>query len=136
MGRLSFVRRILILDADTPLRAQLVASIGKTRNVDAITVANEDELMARVGFGRYAAVFADTELLTSGPERLIDAVSRAVVRPMVIIASNEKPENLDPELITLVVRKPYDVQTVMGILLSAVMDVQPDVDGAAEAAVC
>jgi hypothetical protein len=40
---------------------------------------------------------------------------------MLIIASNEKAEDLDPELVTLVVRKPYDVLTLTGVLLSSVI---------------
>jgi hypothetical protein len=51
---------------------------------------------------------------------------------MLIIASNDKPEDLDPDLVTLVVRKPYDVLTLTGILLSALSQMPGGVAGDAD----
>jgi hypothetical protein len=45
---------------------------------------------------------------------------------MLVIASNQKAEDLDPDLVTLLVRKPYDVLTLTGVLLSAVMQMPTD----------
>ena len=62
------------------------------------------------------------DLLGGNARRLIAAVKSSVTRPMLIIASNEKAEDLDPDFVTLVVRKPYDVLTLTGVLLSAVIN--------------
>ena len=115
--------RILILDSAGTLRSQLVEAIERSPNTEAVIVATDDELFSRVKFGIYAAVFADAELLTHGAAPLIAAVRSAISRPMLVLASNERPEDLDPELVTLVVRKPYDVAVLTGILLSAVAEV-------------
>lgn len=124
------MQRILILAPADPLRSQLVEAVARTGTTEAVLVADDRELIARVSFGTFAAVFADGDLLTSGAARLVDAVKSAIVRPMVVIASNEKAEDLDPEWITLVVHKPYDVLTVTGVLLSAIVRLPPSLGSA------
>jgi DNA-binding NtrC family response regulator len=117
------MNRVLILDSESPSRSQLVEAIQRRANTEVVLVANEDELTSRVKFGAYAAVFADSDLLDGRTSHLIAAVRSAIVRPMLVISSNEKAEDLDPDLVTLVVRKPYDVKTLTGILLSAIVQV-------------
>jgi DNA-binding response OmpR family regulator len=130
------MHRILILDSDQPLRDQLTVALSRTANTEVVVASDATELMLNVKYGRCAAVFADADLLDGDPSPVVEAVRSAVVRPMLIVASNERAEDLDPDLVTLVVRKPYDVQTVTGILLSAVLDVPPAVahDGDSPAA--
>jgi len=123
------MQRILVFDPDTPLRNELAEAVGRLRSAEVVLVDNEDDLVRQVTFGSHVAVFADGDLLADGGVRLVAAVRAATVRPMVVIASNVKPEALDPELITLVIRKPYDVPTLTGILLAAV--VPPPSSGAA-----
>lgn len=45
---------------------------------------------------------------------------------MLVIASHDKSDDLDPDVVTLVVRKPYDVLTVTGVLISAVIQIPAD----------
>jgi DNA-binding response OmpR family regulator len=119
------MRRIIILDADHVMRSALVERVLRTANTEARVVADETELVSEVQSGLYSAVFADADLLDMGAPRLIDAVRSAPVRPMLVVASNARVEELDPDLVTLVVRKPYDVLTVTGVLLSAALEVTP-----------
>jgi DNA-binding response OmpR family regulator len=119
------MHRILIFDSDQPLREQLTVALRRTANTEVVVASDAAELMLNVKYGRCAAVFADADLLDGDASPVLEAVRSAVVRPMLIVASNERAEDLDPDLVTLVVRKPYDVQTVTGILLSAVIDVPP-----------
>ena len=121
------MHRVVILDIDHPQRQQLADSVRRTGNTEVALAASEDELVSKVKFGTYAAVFADESLLTTGSTRLLEAVRSAIVRPMVVLASNGRADDLDPDLVTLVVHKPYDVATLTGILLSAVLpqDVSP-----------
>jgi len=126
------MHRVLILAPDDPLRSQLVEAVLRTANTEAHLVSSGVEMLGKVKFGLYAAVFADADLLDGGARSLVDAVRSAIVRPMIVIASNEKSEDLDPDWVTLVVRKPYDVLTVTGILLSAVLQVPPAIGGVAD----
>ena len=113
--------RILILDGDHADRAQLVERLQRASNADPVIVGSDAELISRVQYGIYAAVFADADLLSENLPLLVNAVQSAIARPMLIIASNERHRDLDGDLVTLIVRKPYDVGMVTGILLSAVL---------------
>jgi hypothetical protein len=91
-----------------------------------VAIASDaEELLSKVKLDAYAAVFLDGDLLDGEASRLITAVRACTAPPMLVIASNEKAEDLDPDLVTLLVRKPYDVLTLTGVLLSAVMQVPP-----------
>ena len=114
------MHRILVLDLDHPLREQLAAELRRTTNTEVVLASDVDELVSNVTGGAYAAVFADGDLLGANTSRVIGAVRSAVTRPMLIIASNDRAGDLDPDFVSLVVRKPYDVLTLTGILLSAV----------------
>lgn len=126
------MHRILILDSESPLRQRLAETLRQTANTEVTLAGDEEDLIAKAQFGPYAAVFADADLLEAGAARIIDAVRSSVTHPMLIIASNDKSEDLDPDLVTLVVRKPYDVLTLTGILLSAVMQMPGGLAGDAD----
>ncbi len=122
--------RILILDGDHDHRAELLEGLRRTSNADAVVVDTDAELISRVQYGIYEAVFADAELLKGNHALLVEAVRTAITRPMLIVASNERHRDLDGDLVTLIVRKPYDVAMVTGILLSAILGMpRPDAAG-------
>lgn len=125
------MRRILILDRNHVQRAQLIDSLQRAANVETVVVDTDVELISRIYYGIYAAVFADDELLNDRITEVVDAVRSAIARPMLIVASNETHRDLDADLVTLVIRKPYDVSMVTGILLSAVFGM-PGPSGVAE----
>lgn len=126
------MHRILILDADQSLREQLTEALRRAANTEVALASDPHELVSKVKHGSYAAVFVDSDLLAGEASRLITAVRTCTVRPLLVIASNNKAEDLDPDLVTLLVRKPYDVLTLTGVLLSAVMQMPPDREGEAE----
>lgn len=115
------MHRILLLDSEHPLRSRLIETLQGMANTEVVMAADAEELVLNLRFGSWAAVFVDEELLLQGPAPLIDAVRSSVVRPMLVIASSRKCDDLDPDLVTLVVRKPYDVPMLTGILLAAVI---------------
>ena len=123
--------RILILARDHALRGQLIDALQRAANIEVVVVDTGVELISRIYYGIYAAVFADDELLDDRIGEAVEAVRSAIARPMLIVASNETHRDLDADLVTLVIRKPYDVAMVTGILLSAVFGV-PGGSGAAE----
>lgn len=131
------MHRVLVLDSDHPLRSELFESLRRIVNTELVVAADEDDLVTHVRYGAYAAVFADADLLTAGASRLLEAVRSAIVRPMVILAADAPASELDPDLITLVVRKPYDVKMLTGVLLSAILEFPLRSDDAADtSAVC
>jgi hypothetical protein len=123
--------RILILDRDHTDRAQLVDGLQRLSSADAVVVSSDAELISHVQYGIYDAVFADAELLEGNLPLLVDAVRSAIARPMLIVASNETHRDLDGDLVTLIVRKPYDVGMVTGMLLSAILGI-PGADAAGD----
>jgi hypothetical protein len=125
------MRRILILDRDHASRTQLIEGLQRATDAEIVVVDSDAELISRIYYGIYAAVFADDDLMSGRINDLVDAVRSAIARPMLIVASNETHRDLDADLVTLIVRKPYDVSMVTGILLSAVLGI-PGATGAAE----
>ena len=123
------MRRILLLDGD-PRRAHVADVLRRTVNTEAIVAADATELISHIRHGIYAAVFADADLLDGNIPALIDAVRSAIARPMLVVASNQVHHDLDGDLVTLIIRKPYDVEILTGILLSAVLEV-PRLDSGA-----
>lgn len=124
--------RILILDGDPARRAQLVDALRRAANADPVVVDSDAELISRVLYGIYSAVFADADLLNDNLPSLLEAVRSAIARPMLVIASNDRHRDLDGDLVTLIVRKPYDVGMVTGILISSVLGGVPGQRGATE----
>lgn len=113
--------RILILDGDDAHRAKLVDEVRRVSDADVVIAGSEAELIGHIQYGIYSAVFADADLLDENLPALVAAVRSAIARPMLILASNHTHRDLDGDLVTLVVRKPYDVGMVTGILLSAIL---------------
>lgn len=126
------MHRILILDA-SPLRPLLVENLLRSGVAEVVAAEDEKDLLARVKFGANAAVFADSELLSDAGSALVHAIRSSSVRPMLVIAANERLEDLDPDAVTLVVRRPWDVQTLTGILLSAITQLPGSSNGPGDA---
>ena len=116
------MHRVLLLDADHPGRTLLVDSIQHTANASCVVAAGPADVVAQLGAHAFAAVFIDAALLGNATQAVLTAIHSAAHRPLVVFASNDDPAALDPELISLIVRKPYDVPTVTGILLSAILE--------------
>ena len=119
-----WMRKILILDEDTPFREALVAQLHERARADVVLAADAAEVVAKIKNDDWAAVLVDTSLVDELP-RVLAAVNGASWRPLVLLVTEDPNDDLDPELISLVVRKPYEVSMVTGILLAAVTEM-PD----------
>jgi DNA-binding NtrC family response regulator len=117
------VRKILILDEDTSSREALVAQLRQTANADVVLVSDAADAVARLLEDGYAAILIDTALTADGLPCVLAAVRRASWRPLVVLVTEHPQQELDPDLISLVVRKPYEVPMVTGILLAAITDI-------------
>jgi DNA-binding NtrC family response regulator len=124
------MRRILLLDADHSQRTALADSLRRTADTEIVLADDAATVVAKVTEDSFAAVFADADLLGEEVAMVIASIARTTVRPLLVVASNVQQETLDPDFVSLVVRKPYDVRMVTGILLSAVL--QPPLGGAGD----
>jgi CheY-like chemotaxis protein len=118
------MQRIVVLDSDHPHRAALSETLGAA-GVQVTLADGVDGVLAMVAKDDLAAIFADDELLGDGAARVIGAIRAARTRPLLILASHRRADELDPDFVTLVVRKPYDVAMVVGVLLTAVLPPLP-----------
>ena len=119
------VRKILILDEDTPFREALVAQLRQMTNAEIVLASDAAEVVAAIREDYCAAVLVDISLIDAELPRVLAAVRNAAWRPLVLLVTKTPAEDLDPELISLVVRKPYEVPMVTGILLAAISDMPP-----------
>jgi DNA-binding NtrC family response regulator len=119
------MHRILLLDADHSQRTALADNLRRTADTEIVLADDAATVVAKVTEDSFAAVFADAELLGDEVAMVIASIARTATRPLLVIASSVQQETLDPDFVSLVVRKPYDVRMVTGILLSAVLQPPP-----------
>lgn len=125
------MRKILILDEDNPSREALVAQLRRTTDAEILLVSTAADVVARIREDYCSAVLVDTSLIDGDLPRVLAAVRLASWRPLVLLVTRDPQQDLDPDLISLVVRKPYEVPLVTGILLAALGDMPPrlEIDG-------
>jgi DNA-binding response OmpR family regulator len=71
---------------------------------------------------RYAAVLIDANSTSCSSDALGTLVPQSETRPVVVLASSDSTTSYDPGLVSLIIRKPYDVQMVIGVLLACGTD--------------
>jgi hypothetical protein len=116
------MRKVLIFDEDYPLREALIETLRRTANVEVVVASDLMDLVAKIREDFFASVLVDTLIVGHELPRVLAAVGLATVRPLLLLVTNDRQQDLDPDLISLVVRRPYDVAMVTGILLAAVME--------------
>lgn len=123
------MRKILILDEDYPTREALVAQLRRTTDAEIVLASSAADVVSRIREDDCSAVLVDTSLVDGDLPRVLAAVRLASWRPLVLLVTKDPHQDLDPDLISLVVRKPYEVPLVTGILLAAVTDMPNRTDG-------
>jgi DNA-binding NarL/FixJ family response regulator len=128
------VRKILILDEHTPGRDALVAHLRELASAEIVLAADAANAIAQLRSDDWAAVLVESSLIAIEFPSLLAALRAAAWRPLVVLVTDEPDRDLDPDLISLIVREPYDVPMVTGVLLAAITDVadgaSPDGAGA------
>jgi CheY-like chemotaxis protein len=114
-------RRILFVESDESLRL-LVQRVLSRYGVEADLAAEAPEAIRRLAAGKYQVVVVD--LLADGGEayELVRALSMIppATRPIVIATGDPAGDaRLDADVISLVVRKPYDVQALSELITSS-----------------
>lgn len=116
------MRKIVILDEDTPFRQALVTQLRQTAHPTIVLASDAADLVGKIHEDHCAAILVDTALLADQLPHVLAAVRTAPWRPLVLLVTSDPEQDLDPELVSLIIRKPYEVGMVTGILLAAIGD--------------
>ena len=117
------MRKILSLEEDTPFRDELGTQLRQLADAELVIASDTADAVARIQDDYWAAVIVDTSLVADDLPHVLAAVRRASLRPVVLLVTKDPKPDLDPDLVSLVIRKPYEVGMVVGILLAAVTNV-------------
>ena len=128
------MRKILIFDQDTPIREALVAQLRHMASAEIVLASDAGDVVERLQSDYWAALLVDTSLLDGELPRVLAAARTAAWRPLVLLVANDTRSDLDPDLISLVVRRPYEVPMVAGVLLAAITENPHGAAGDAEVA--
>jgi DNA-binding NtrC family response regulator len=113
-------RRILLVESDESLR-RLVHYVLARAGMDADLAADAPEAIRALAAEKYQIVVIDLAQHDGSPHDVVHALSliAPATRPVVIATGDPTMDTrLDAEVISLVVRKPYDVQALAEIVRS------------------
>jgi len=116
----SSVRPILIVDDDAPTQRLLQAVLRKS-SYPTETSPNGRAAIERLQAKQYAAVILDMMMPEAGGREVIDFLSAGAGTTPVIVCSAAAPnvfQNLDPNVVKAVVRKPFDVEQLLETVIT------------------
>lgn len=114
--------RVLIVDSDRRLRAQLDTRLADT-GVLSDAVSNGSEALELLRDRSYGLILLDLELVNDEAYRILDSVRIVPLdeRPMILGTSARDAEpTVDPELVQIVIRKPLRLADVADMIRSCV----------------
>ncbi|HUP49936.1 MAG TPA: response regulator [Thermoanaerobaculia bacterium] len=110
------MRRALIVDDEGPIR-NLLAAVLRRERIPADTAANGSEAIELLTKGDYACVVLDLMMPVMNGRDVIDAMLRhrtPRVPVIVVTAAGEAATgDLEPEVVKVIIRKPFDVARVV-----------------------
>ena len=110
------MKRALIVDDEGPIR-NLIAAVLRRERIPADTAGNGSEAMELLRTTDYACVVLDLMMPVMNGRDVIDAMIRhrvARVPVIVITAAGESAVvDLEPEIVKLIIRKPFEVTRVI-----------------------
>jgi DNA-binding response OmpR family regulator len=113
------MRRTLVVDDEGPIR-NLIAAVLKRERIPADTAPDGKVALDLLEKNRYGCVILDLMMPITNGLAVIDAMSRDLVPRVPVIVATAAGEtvtsDLDPSVVKLIVRKPFDI----GKLLDAV----------------
>jgi len=125
-------RRVLFVESDESLRFLVHRVLSRT-GIEADVVGEAAEAISRLAAQKYQVVAVDLVAGRGEGYPVVRALSLipAASRPIVIATGDpEGDPHLDAEVISLVVRKPYDVQALSELIASSM---SPEAAGAPDA---
>ncbi|MCU1349730.1 MAG: hypothetical protein JWO56_2760 [Acidobacteria bacterium] len=115
-------RRILFVEKDESLRLLIRRVLGRYA-IEADVVAEAHEAIAKLAVEKYQVVVVDLLPTDQSAYGVIRAVGlmRQAMRPVVIATGDPAADaRVDPEVISLIIRKPYDVQSLADMILASI----------------
>lgn len=110
------MRRALVVDDEGPIR-NLIAALLRRERIPADTASNGSEAIAMIGNSDYACLVLDLMMPVLNGRQVIEMMLRGTVRriPVIVItaAAEAVTGDLDPAVVKLIIRKPFDVARVV-----------------------
>jgi DNA-binding response OmpR family regulator len=115
-------RRILVVEDDDSFRSVLAGEIRKS-DLEVIEARNANEAIAAINSVTFELIVLDLKLAQSSGFAVIEHLRKSSRRPFVIVMSNfPRPatHDLDPEVVQLVVQKPFEAPELSAIVEAVV----------------
>ena len=112
---------VLIVDDDLTIR-KLIATILRRRDIDFSTATDGLEALAMLESRRYDVMLLDLMMPRMDGYELLEKLRGREDRPFVILLSAQSdyaPLGLDPTLVHSILRKPFDIEFLVDLILSA-----------------
>jgi DNA-binding response OmpR family regulator len=122
--------RVLIIESDDALRVMLF-TILRHQPVGVDTAANVDEALDKVSRCDYALIVVDVDMPEKAAERFLRQFRQQRGETTTFVLAARDPKNdtyLDPELVSAVVHKPLELDTIAEIVREAALVVPPPED--------
>ncbi len=107
--------RVLIVEDETPIR-NLIAAVLKREHIEADTAENGREALGLLSRRQYACIVLDLMMPVMSGRELVAWLSDVPNRPPVILltaATDSLTDDLPPEVVKLIIRKPFDIARVL-----------------------
>jgi two-component system response regulator ResD len=115
------VRRVLIADADPPLRQQLFSALLEV-DIFSDSVASTSEAVEKLDSERYGLIVVDVALPPGDVERVIARIQQMppADRPVVLVlaAKPEAARTLDVDIVQIVLRRPVLLRQLVDLVRS------------------
>lgn len=110
------MRAVLVVDDEGPIR-NLLAAVLRRERIPTDTAVDGREALERLASSDYACVVLDLMMPVMNGREVIEAMleHRARRVPVIVItaAGDGATGDLDPEIVKLIIRKPFDVARVI-----------------------
>ena len=110
------MRRVLVVEDEAPIR-KLLATILRREGIPADTASDGSEAVALVAKNEYACAVLDLMMPIMNGRQVVDAMLNHQLRriPVIVItaAAETQTADLSPEIVKLIIRKPFDVARVV-----------------------
>jgi DNA-binding response OmpR family regulator len=120
-------KRILIVDDDDAIRGLLYTILSR-RGFAVDTARNGIEALARLRNCTYAAMLLDLMMPVKSGYDVLDELKQteAARRPIVfVLTAGSSTRDLDPEIVAGSIRKPFDVEVLLDMVIACVTVLTP-----------
>jgi chemosensory pili system protein ChpA (sensor histidine kinase/response regulator) len=136
LGRMSTRPSVLIVDDDLTIR-KLISTILCRREIDFSTARDGIEALEKLDEGRYEVMLLDLMMPRMDGYEVLGRIRERADRPFVILVSAQgdyAAPGLDPTVVHAILRKPFDIEFLVDLILSTAAAAPPAAAGNSQAA--